>query len=396
MTLVIRVTKLAIGLVLALQLSAAAPRPATAQALFESAAPERAQATAPQESPCAGVPFAFSYMITNRNNPWATTRSAIVPAAPGSLSFYTASGAYRSDVPRLRYQATTQQTFLSRLRADLNRQRGSRKSLAVFIHGLGNLFSHALTETAVFGCALAKSQGASPGYPGLVIGFSWPSYGLAESTVFYASNPPSPPSGTIRDNILGSRESFVSLMQLLDSLQDIPVDISLLTHSAGNYMLMVGMTAANPTARVQHCLMMGADISAVSLQEGQQGQAIADICQDVAVYYSGADAQLTVSNYQFVPFHVKDYPTRLGLIGPYYYANPAPLNGNVTGVDSSKVTVDLPGGIAAVHASYRSLPAVLADLTQTMLGLPPTNRCLIPGTTQGFTLEAAAPTNCGP
>src|SRR5262245_58387780 len=251
MTPVIRVTKLAIGLALALTLPAAAPRLATAQAL-EQAEPGQAQAIAPQESPCAGVPFAFSYMITNRSNPWATTRSAIVPAAPGSLSFYTATGAYRSDAPRLRYLATTQQTFLSRLRADLNRQPGSRKSLAVFIHGLGNLFGHALAETAAFGCALSKPQGPEPGYPGLVIGFSWPSYWIPESAAFYGSNPPSPPSGTIRDNILGSRESFVSLMQLLDGLRDIPVDISLLTHSAGNYMLMVGMAAlgaANPAAR---------------------------------------------------------------------------------------------------------------------------------------------------
>ena len=95
-------------------------------------------------------------------------------------------------------------------------------------------------------------------------------------------------------------------------------------------------------------------------------------------------------------FHLKDYPTRLGLIGPYYYANPTPLNSNVVGVDSSKVTVNLPGGITGVHASYRSLSPVLVDLTQTMLGLPPSNRCPIPGTTQGFTLEPAAPPSCGP
>ena len=274
MTLIVRVTKLAICLALALPVSTAAPGPSAAQALFESGAQEPAQGAAAPDSPCAGVPFAFSYMITNRNNPWATARSAIVPAPPGSLSFYTASGAYRSDVPRLRYQSTTLQTFLSRLRADLNRQPGIRKSLALFIHGLGSLFSHAIVETAAFGCALAKSQGAAaPGYPGLVIGFSWPSYGLVDSTAFYASNPPSPPSGTIRDNILGSRESFVSLMQILDGLRDIPVDISLLTHSEGNYMLMVGMAAlgvANPTARVQQCLMLGPDISAVSLQEGSR------------------------------------------------------------------------------------------------------------------------------
>ena len=103
-----------------------------------------------------------------------------------------------------------------------------------------------------------------------------------------------------------------------------------------------------------------------------------------------------VTNYEFAQFHVKDFPTRLGQIGPYYYSNPTLLNANVTGLDASKVTVDVPGGIAAVHSSYRSLRPVVLDLTQTMLDIPSTNRCPIAGTTQGFTLEAAAVTTCGP
>src|SRR5262249_23498472 len=167
---------------------------------------EQARIAAALGSPCPGVPFAFSYMITNRNSPWATGRSAIVPAPPGSLSFFTASGAYRSDQPRTHYQSTAQQDFLTRLRAYLNRQPGARKRLGLYIHGLGNLLSDAIVETAAFGCALAQPQGApGSGYPGLVIGFSWPSYATLDSARFYASNPPTPPSGTIRDNIPATR-----------------------------------------------------------------------------------------------------------------------------------------------------------------------------------------------
>jgi esterase/lipase superfamily enzyme len=350
---------------------------------------------------CPGAPFASSYMATNRARPFAETRANVVPAPAGQLSFFTAPGAYQANQVKLRYRTTSAQSFITSLRNDLGLQVAARKSLAIYIHGLAYLFDSALTATAAFGCALAQpQQGFSIGYTGLVIGFSWPSYGPVESARFYASNPPNPPSGTICDNILGSRESFVSLMQMLaDGLQGMPVDVSVLTHSEGNYMLMVGMAAlaaANPSFKVRHCLMMAPDISAVSLQTAQQGQAIADICQDVAVYYSGTDPDMTVSNYEFVQFHVKDFPTRLGQIGPYYYANPTPLNANVTGLDSSKVTVDVPGGLAAVHSSYRSLPPVLLDLTQTMLGIPSTNRCPIAGTTQGFTLEAAVVTTCGP
>jgi len=349
---------------------------------------------------CPGVPFASSYMITNRATPFARTRASIVPLPPGELTFFTAAGAYQASQVHARYQPTSAQSFIASLRSDLNAQPTARKSLAIYIHGLGNLLNDALATTATFGCALAQpQQGFSTGYTGLVIGFSWPSYGSAESAVFYASNPPNPPSGTIRDNILGSVDSFVSMVQqLVDGLQGIAVDISLLTHSEGNYMLMQGMAAlavTSPALRVQHCLMMAADISAVSLQSAQQGQAIADVCQDVAAYYSGTDGDMTVSNYQYAQFHAKDFPTRLGQIGPYYYANPTPLNANVTGLDCSKVTVDVPGGIIAVHGSYLSRPPIVLDLTQTMLGIPPTNRCPIAGTTRGFTLEATAVTTCG-
>jgi esterase/lipase superfamily enzyme len=395
-----RVTRALFGLAV-VSLSLLGPRGAGAEAPASpgAAAPSGADARTLRAS-CPGVPFASSYMVTNRATPFAETRSNIVPAPPGQLSFFTAAGAYQANQVKLRYRTTSAQSFIASLRNDLGLQAAARKSLAIYIHGLAYLFDSAVTSTAAFGCALAQpQQGFSSGYTGLVMGFSWPSYGPVESALFYASNPPNPPSGTIRDNILGSRESFVSLMQMLaDGLQDVPVDISILTHSEGNYMLMVGMAAlaaANPSFKVQHCLMMAPDISAVSLQTAQQGQAIADICQDIAVYYSGTDPDMTVSNYEFVQFHVKDFPTRLGQIGPYYYSNPTPLNAKVTGLDSSKVTVDVPGGIEAVHSSYRSLPPVLLDLTQTMLGIPSTNRCPIAGTTQGFTLEAAAAA-CGP
>ena len=93
-------------------------------------------------------------------------------------------------------------------------------------------------------------------------------------------------------------------------------------------------------------------------------------------------------------FHGTDFPTRLGGIGRYCYSNPTPLNANVTGVDSSKVTLNLPGGLLAVHSSYFSLPPALLDMTQTLLGIQPTNRCPIAGTTQGFTLESAPIVTC--
>ena len=200
-------------------------------------------------------------------------------------------------------------------------------------------------------------------------------------------------SGTIRDNILGSRQSFDVLVQLLESQvvapSQTPVELSFLTHSEGNYMLMVGLGGLSKPATVAKCLMLAADVSAVSLQSGEQGQAIADTCGQVTVYYSGADETLNSSNYEFFQWHRQDHPTRLGVIGPYYgFPAPKVLNPNVVGLDCSAVTV-FPAvfSIIDVHSSYLYVPALVLDEAQTMLSLALPTRAAIPGTTQGFTLQ---------
>jgi esterase/lipase superfamily enzyme len=345
---------------------------------------------------CAGVSFAYSYMITNRKTPFATTESDIVPAAPGALAFFTAAGAYQTSNPQQSFEEVTQDVFLTRLKADLALAASAGKlHLGLYVHGLGNVFTDALTEVGDFGCALATSGS----WPGLLIGFSWPSYDAFYSALLYATKTPPPPpltpqtSGSIRDNILGSRQSFDALVQLLESqvvaTSQTPVELSFLTHSEGNYMLMVGLDALSKPATVDKCLMLAADVSAVSLQSGEQGQAIADTCGQVTVYYSGADETLNSSNYEFFQWHRQDYPTRLGVIGPYYgFPAPKALNANVVGLDCSAVTV-FPAvfSIIDVHSSYLSVPALVLDEAQTMLSLPQPKRAAIPGTTQGFTLQ---------
>jgi esterase/lipase superfamily enzyme len=343
-----------------------------------------------------GVTFAYSYMITNRATPFATTYSDIVPAAPGSLTFFTAAGAYQGSNPQQSYEEVTQDVFLTRLKADLAlAASGGKIHLGLYVHGLANVFTDALSEMGDFGCALATSGS----WPGLLIGFSWPSYDFSDSALFYATKSPPPPplmpqtSGSIRDNILGSRQSFDALVQLLESqvvaTSQTPVELSFLTHSEGNYMLMVGLSALSKPASVAKCLMLAADVSAVSLQTGEQGQAIAGTCGQVTVYYSGADETLSGSNYEFFQYHRQDYPTRLGVIGPYYnFPAPKALNANVVGLDCSAVTVfPAVSSIYYVHSSYLYLPALMLDEAQTMLSLPQPKRSPIPGTTQGFTLQ---------
>ncbi len=351
-----------------------------------------------QTSGCSNVsvPFAYSYMITNRASPFfTTTRTQIVPAAPGTLTFFTAPGAYQSQNPSNSYVEVTQDVFLQRLKADLALAPANGSlQLGVYVHGLGNTLSDAMSEAAEFGCTLAGTGG----YPGLLIGFSWPSYGLFDSGFYYGTvGPPPPPlipqrSGTIRDNILGSRESFAALMTFLETqvvaTSMTPVELAVLTHSEGNYMLMEGLSSAMTLPHLQHCLMLAADISSASLQQGGQGQAIVDACAAVTVYYSGADETVASSNYEYFQYHVQEYSTRLGLIGPHYLPDPAPLPATVTGVDCSQVTqAPAVASIIDVHSSYRTVSQILVDQTQTILGQAATKRVPIPGTAQGFRLR---------
>jgi hypothetical protein len=86
--------------------------------------------------PCAGVSFAYSYMITNRKTPFATDFSEILPAAPGALSFFTAAGAYQTSNPQQSFEEVTQDVFLTRLKADLAlASSGGKLHLGLYVTG---------------------------------------------------------------------------------------------------------------------------------------------------------------------------------------------------------------------------------------------------------------------
>lgn len=328
--------------------------------------------------------FSNSYNITNRNDPftwWVDSTSVVVPLPPRQLSFYEAPGMY--DANDDDYQSVTPTSFINDLRQDLAKTAvsGGPASLVVYIHGLGNTYSDAISAAANLGTALQHA-----GYGGLVIGFSWPSYSelVAALASYYATGrPPTKTSGTIRDNINGSVQSFQAMLNLLGSLRvnNQPVNISVICHSEGNFMLMWGMMQyPKGTPKMNHAIMLAADISAAMLQGGQWGQDITGNFNDVSVYFSGCDADLTYSDYDFFAYHDQTYPTRLGLIGPFSYPAASAVPANVTGVDCSQVTVDL-GDIIDVHSSYLSLTSVLADMNSVLSGTKPVGRTLYPGST---------------
>jgi esterase/lipase superfamily enzyme len=346
--------------------------------------------------------FNNSYFITNRNDPktiWVDSSTYVIP---GPLSYWLSNTPY--DQTTDDYSSIAWTDFLSDLETDLagTLDANGNANLAVYIHGLGNTFDDAIAETAAFGSALASPGG----FGGLLIGFDWPSYGTAVSAVasYYATTPINWPvkntKGTIRDNINGSIDSFISVIRSLLAIKvnNKPINLSILCHSEGNYMLVMGMlglkAAGVASGSINNAIMFGADVSAAIFQSGQFGNAITDICNQVVVYYSGADADVNYSDYDFFAFHNQVYPSRLGLIGPFAYPSESALPSSVTGIDCSQVTVDL-GLITNVHSSYRSLPQTLADMSSVLNASSPTGRIAYPGGVNSYYLNPAVNTDPG-
>jgi esterase/lipase superfamily enzyme len=326
--------------------------------------------------------FAYTYSFTNRAYPFTyfvDSTDWVSPLSGSGLYYYMANGNYDSDSSD--YNQTTASAFISNLTADLQKtvDGTGRANLVVYIHGLGNTYSDGIAGAANLGSNLQAA-----GYGGLVVGFSWPSYSelVAPFADYYATAyPPANTSGTIRDNINGSVASFLAVLAQLQSIKvnNNPVNISVICHSEGNFMLLWGMSQYPRTSPpMNHAIMLAADISAAMLQTGQKGSGITANFKDVNVYFSGGDADVTYSNYEFFDFHFRAYPSRLGLVGPFSYPSQGGVPKNVTGIDCSQVTINL-GGIQYVHSSYMSLPSTIADMHSVLTNSQPTGRTLYPG-----------------
>jgi len=331
-----------------------------------------------------------SYMITNRQDVNGTQPDNTSPLLGGELWFYlsgTPNDPTASDY-RLTPEAGEKPSvsppadFLTDLLGDLKATvTNNTAQLVIFIHGLANSFASAINDTGTIGTGLKDA-----GFGGLVIGFSWPSYGIFDSIIDYAG---------VRQNINGSLESFASLWEMVQTLRagldsGTNLNVSVICHSEGNYMLMQGMNYldGNPPSNwtnISNVLSLAADINDAALQmpDGQYvgtGSAIARMSNQVTVYYSITDPELALSTVVYADYHNPDYLGRLGMEGPHSFEQGA-LETNVYGLDCNWVVN--PANIAWLklkgiipwnvleHSSYIYIPQILTDMTQTMNGTAP-------------------------
>jgi hypothetical protein len=333
-----------------------------------------------------------SFLISNRTQP--QNPNDTTPIANGAMNWYL-STVQANDPTAANYSAqgnsapTVPESFKIAIYTALLSQ--ETPQLTLFIHGLGNLFADAIWGTASLGANLA----AFADYPGVVIGFDWPSYDENDSGLWYASLPyafpPKGTSGTIRDNINGSRPAFANLLGFLSDLRNCidGLTISLVCHSEGNYMAMLGLWGQK-SVTFDHILMLAADINNGAFRtpaSGLVGQAagIAAAAADVTVYYTSNDDVLPMSLYEYeYDYHNPMYGGRLGSAGPAY--NDGAQQANLYSVDCSSVInvrnftylqqqniipTNTDGGALTMHTSYLFIPQVIDDMAQLLTGVQP-------------------------
>lgn len=332
-----------------------------------------------------------SYMITNRQDVNGTSPSDTQPLPGGELWFYLSTNG-PNDTNAADYQLTAgaggkasvapPADFLADLQADLNATvTNNTAQLVIFIHGLANSFTSGVYDVGTLGAGLAQQ-----GFGGLVIGFSWPSYGLFDSVIDYMG---------VRQNINDSLASFASLLAMVQTLRaglagGASLDVSVVCHSEGNYMLMQGMSylsshPLSPWHNINHVLMLAADINDAALQvpDGPNlgtGAAISQLSDQVTIYYSYTDPELAFSTITYADYHNPDYLGRLGLEGPHSFEQGA-LTADTYGVDCNWVVNPahllwlkakglIPWDVLE-HSSYIYIPQVLEDMMQTIDGTEP-------------------------
>jgi esterase/lipase superfamily enzyme len=339
-------------------------------------------------------PIQSSYMVTNRAWPKDEWPFSIYPLPPNENLYFVAPGANNANPGQYDWvdpnPSTSMPTeFMQQLDTDIgNVVRNGAHHVTVLIHGLSYVFSSACSLLGFVGQNLAAN-----GYRGLVIGYSWPSYDSASSTLYYASPYSFPPlfdAGTIRDNINGSTNSLLQmLLQVFGLCKKYGAQLNILCHSEGNYMLMLAMyTLANgsdaslsqlASGFIDQVLLVAADINNAALQvpnsnapDAAQGSSIGSYAKAVTVYWTGADNMLWVSD-TWTDYHNPTYWRRLGLHGPNSFDANVFLP-NACGLDCSAVVNEsnpyTPFDVT-VHQSYFYIPQVLQDMAATLEDTPP-------------------------
>ena len=251
-------------------------------------------------------------------------------------------------------------------RAETLKSRGAdrKPSLVLYTHGYNNTYIEALEEYSElrrnFHDAIGGDDFEAQCLPIL---FTWASEG---ATLKYLED---------RDDARASYPAISNMVHLLfeqtGNLQECLSNVCVIAHSMGNYVFREALGSVSGSARaplgtfISQFVAIGADIGNTSLEPGGKGFGMVRFCDRISVYFTPADSTLGKSKR-------KNNRARLGrTLSSNYQAT----GDNVLFIDcrewaNEEALAGLFGNDApSVHSCYRSVPAILEDMFQTISGV---------------------------
>lgn len=328
-----------------------------------------------------------NYMISNRAYDAAKGTYGDTVAPGGALTFFTAPVSSSSFV------AVDYETWFRALQTDLNNSRqfgivrGPGGGFAghlpappavatFFFHGFGVSFSAAETDFTTYFTNLASDQGG--GYPGVLVGFDWPS-----NVGFEAAK---------QNARTSASESFPLLAAVLREIrQSQATYLGALCHSMGNYLMFAGAPYLidNGVQPFDELLCVAAMLESTGFNSASSATycaSVVSVGNRVTLYNSVHDDVLPLAEDP----GFDGYP-ELGIYGPGYDDC---LLDRVVGVDCSAVVNEAnakkyEAGQPRIltHIAYFFIPETLADIAQTLTGAATsslTDRRPIAGSAVGF------------
>jgi esterase/lipase superfamily enzyme len=291
-----------------------------------------------------------TYLVTNRTARDATT----VRPVDAPISVLKSPNDYDADYGN--YQALTA-TQIKKLAVEMpNEARALANDqhyplIVVFIHGYNNNTDSALEAMSTIGqklqCVVNTEDGKADelSVNPLMICFDWPS----NHKVW----------GYLGDegDAMQSVPAVMKLLEFLDNWRDpinCKVQVSVIAHSMGNYVLMQGAQAFwQKLGRPVHVpylsevLMVAADITSDALVTNGAGCGITSLSRRVTAYFSRNDNTLGMS-------HLVKHPgaARLGRVGPNDFANLPP---NVVAVDCTNLVKPIASSTELLQANFDRL-----------------------------------------
>lgn len=243
----------------------------------------------------------------------------------------------------------------------------ARGDILFVIHGFNNSEAEVIQRHR-----LVKSGLATLGFKGVVVSFDWPS---DDSALAYL-----PDRHRAKKSALKLVTDGIAALSAKQT-PDCPINIHVLCHSTGAYVLREAFDDADDTAlkqsswTVSQILFAAGDVSSDSMSEGNAGAAsIYNHCLRLTNYWNAHDVVLDISNVKRV-----GVAPRVGRVGLPDDAPSRSVNVSCTiyyeklDKDPAVLAADQPGGIQGVssHSWYFGNAIFTHDLFCTIIGTEP-------------------------